>query len=135
MIFNIILGVLLFLLSIIVHESVHVLVARHYGHKAYFKWISSKSKGTIGFFGRLPGARIEYSGMNQKEYFWICLTPFPFGWLFSSLIIFVVVLPFVEVIIQLYVLIAYSVSFGCLCSFLFSSSDIRDYKRFKKESV
>jgi len=130
---NIIIAVILFILSIPIHELVHYITAKHYGYDVKFHWVDAKSKGSIGIFGKLPGIRIKGTDrMTVKEHMWISLSPIPF----------ISVLSFVMLVLATYsdksinrllfwlFLCAF---FGLLATLFGSSNDIKEYLKFKQK--
>ena len=123
---NIILALTIFILISVLHELAHYFTCKYYGNYAKLKWVSSKEKHTIGFFGLLPGCIIEYK--NIKQLFWITFNPMPIEFI-GGMIIFLLLFP--EALnkpLILFVIIIFSLIFV----WSGSRSDIKDYKKIKK---
>jgi len=124
----VILAIGIFFLTFLIHECIHYIVAKSFGHKPRFIWIPSKEKNTIGFFGLLPGVRTEYNNLSELK--WINLSPIPFT--FMGFVLFYVILFYdywsnVEWNSRSFIILGVTIIFSFLTTYEACGCDIEGY--------
>jgi len=129
---NIFVAIILFFVTIVLHESTHFLAGKFLGLKPKFAWIPSKEKNTVGFFGWLPGVRTKYDNIHQLK--WITLSPIPVnfvGFLFVFIFLFWDYWNGVVWNWHGYLILGVTLLFVGVASYAASIHDIKDYKSRK----
>lgn len=132
----IILAIAIFILTVVIHECVHYIVARMFGRKAFFKWIPSKEKNTIGIFGWLPGVRFEVK--NSYEMKWISLSPLPFNFIGFFCFFIVLFYGYWSDVVwdpKTYLILVVTIIFSLIITYEVSRCDIKDYYKYKNPVV
>ncbi len=126
---NIMSAIIIFFITVMIHELTHYIFAKYYGLKPFFTWVSTKDKKCTKITKFLPGVRFNDT-FNYKQYRWISLSPFPVCILPFTLIFVVYFIPNYNPNIHWWFLpIAFI--FGTLASYGGSMADINDVKKFK----
>jgi len=123
---GIILSIILFFASIILHEIVHYLTILYFGGTAKFIWLH---KGTFSKIGN-PGVRGK--GVTPKDQIIVSLSPIPLGLVINT-IIFVALtydmVPSAKTTIWLLLCFIFSI----FATYASSSTDIKDAIKIYKE--
>jgi len=126
-IFQYVLALLFFLLSIVIHEMMHYLAASFYNLTPKFSWIKAKEKKTIGIFGYLPGVTLQLP-KNLKQYAIVSLSPIPITTIILTYFFILWNAETFNFSIFYFIVV---ISAGLMCSLMGSSADIRDYRFYK----
>jgi hypothetical protein len=133
---DILFAAVLFFIAILVHEGLHLFVARYFGYNSCFAWTSAKSKYNIGVLGWSPGVKIdvEVDDLTKKELFYITISPIFSGFVFYPSIILVLTWQnnIVSSYFKLISWLVVSSVIGIVSAFAISYSDIKDYNIEKK---
>lgn len=113
------LSLLLFFVSIILHEVIHYLAIIYYGGKANFAWLH---KGT---FKRLGNPGVHGEGVKPRDQIMVSLLPIPLG-LFLNAIIFALLSYDIWMEGKEILWLLLCVIFSIVATYAGSSNDIKD---------